>query len=230
MIKFWLNAICIYLCSNGVYAQIFEIQQGSDIYTATIKVNCEENICSGLGEVKLYDKANKKLVQTFMSEDLYFYLDENQQPSVNVIQLYDEQSPLIFDDFNFDGSLDLAIRNGNMGSYGGPTYDVYVYHKTKKKFVLSKELSDLTYLNLGMFDVDHERQRLVTMNKSGCCFHMTDEYQVIPKKGLVLVREYIEDATFAVGGDSVKVTERHLIHGKWQEKVNYYPMDEYYKD
>ena len=85
MMKFWLNAICIYLCSNGVYAQIFEIKQDSDIYTATTKMSCDENICSGLGEVKLYDKANKKLVQTFISEDLYFYLDENQQPSVNVI-------------------------------------------------------------------------------------------------------------------------------------------------
>ena len=114
-----------------------------------------------------------------------------------------------------------------MGSYGGPTYDVYVYHKTKKKFVLSEDLSNLT---LGMFYVDHEHQRLITMNKRGCCVHMTDEYQVIPKKGLILVREYIEDATFAVGEDRVKVTERNLIHGKWQEKVNYYLSDEYHKD
>ena len=216
--------------SNGLYAQIFEIQQGSDLYTAIIEVECEEDTCSGLGKVKLYSKENKKLIQNFESEDLYFYLNENQQPSVNVIQLYNEQSPLIFDDFNFDGSIDLAIRNGNMGSYRGPTYDVYVYHKNKKKFVLSEELSDLTYLNLGMFYTNHEQKRIITFNKSGCCFHVTEEYQVVPKKGLVLVKELIEDATPTVGRDRVEVTERHLINGKWQETINYYPIDEYYEN
>lgn len=227
--NFCIKLIFLCLFSGVLYAQVFEIKQGSNLYTAQIEVKCEENTCSGLGKIELYDKKYKTLIQAFESEDLYFYLNESQQPSINVVQLYGEQSPLIFDDFNFDGSEDLAIRNGNNGSYGGPTYDVYVYNKTKKKFVLSNELSNLTDENLGMFHIDSERKRLITFNKSGCCYHITEEYSVVPKKGLVLGRALIEDATSAVGSDRVKVTEQNLIHGKWKEKVKYYPIDTYYK-
>ena len=144
------------------------------------------------------------------------------------MQLYGEQSALIFADFNFDGSEDVAIRNGNYGAYGGPTYDVYVFHRTKNKFVLSEELSALTHENLGMFEVDPKQKRILTSNKSGCCYHIRSEYIVIPKHGLSLVREFIEDATVQAG--KVKVTERMLNLGRWIEKVHYYAVDEYYKN
>ena len=64
----------------------------------------------------------------FQADDLSCYLDKKLKPTVNVVQLSGEYSSLIFVDFNFDGSEDLAIRNGNEGAYSGPTYDVYVYH------------------------------------------------------------------------------------------------------
>ena len=64
--------------------------------------------------------------------------------------------------FNFKGSEDLAIRNGYEGPYDGPSYDVYVFHKTKNKFVSSEDLSALTYENLGMFDVNSKRKRMIT--------------------------------------------------------------------
>lgn len=142
--------------------------------------------------------------------------------------MYNEQSPLIFDDFNFDGSEDLAIRNGNNSGYGGPSYDIYVYHSTKKQFVPSDELTSLAYDNLGMFQTDHERKRIITFAKSGCCWHITTEYAVIPKKGLQKVYEMEEDATG--GGEFVKVITRNLINNKWVSKTKKYKLDEYYKD
>ena len=51
---------------------------------------------------------------------------------------------------------------------------------------------------------------------------------MIPKHGLSLVKEFIEDATVQEG--KVKVTERTLNHGRWIEKVQYYAVDEYYKN
>ncbi|QIO09798.1 XAC2610-related protein [Acinetobacter lanii] len=111
----------------------------------------------------------------------------------------------------------------------GLTYDVYVYHKNKKQFVYSEDLASLTRENLGMFEVDSIKKRIMTCSKGGCCYHETLQYQVLPKKGLVLVEELIEDATSAVGGERVKVTERKLIQGKWKEHNQYYPIDEYYK-
>jgi hypothetical protein len=208
---------------------IFSIKNGSKNYDALISIDtCDAEECLGFGTIKLLDKKSKKVVQTLTSENLSFYLDKNSQPTVNIVQLYNEQSPLIFDDFNFDGSEDLAIRNGNESGYGGPSYDVYVYNITKKKLVLSGELTKLATENLGMFGVDHKRKRLVTFSKSGCCWHQTVEYAVVPKKGLVMVYELIEDAT--VGNDEVLVTEKELVSKKWVVKKKKYKTEDYYKE
>lgn len=205
------------------------IKDGSERFDAHITVqSCEDESCNGKGIVKLIDKKTNQLFQTFESDDLSLFLDKDQKPTVNVIQLYNEQSPLIFDDFNFDGSEDLAIRNGNNSGYGGPSYDIYVYHSTKKQFVPSDELTSLAYDNLGMFQTDHDRKRIITFAKSGCCWHITTEYTVIPKKGLQKVYEMEEDATG--GGEFVKVITRNLINNKWVSKTKKYKLDEYYKD
>ncbi|XID75484.1 XAC2610-related protein [Alkanindiges sp. WGS2144] len=217
------------LAVSSANATTFQINNGSSLYDTKLMVDhCDKEECSGKGEIFLYKKGSKQVFQRLTSDDLFFYLQENQQPSVNVIQLYDEQSPLIFEDFNFDGQQDLAIRNGNQGSYGGPSYDVYVFNKTRQKFVPSSELTALTYENLGMFQTDSKRQRLATFAKSGCCFHVTSEYAVIPGKGLKLVYEFVEDA---MGGEQVTVTSRsyNLNTKKWHTKVKKYPLDQYYQ-
>lgn len=207
----------------------FELKDASKNYDVKINVeNCDKDECRGKAVIDLIDKKTSKKFQTFTSEDLNFYLKEDQKPTANIIQLYDEQSPLIFDDFNFDGTEDMAIRNGNESSYGGPSYEVYVFNSTKKQFVISEELTSLAYENLGMFQTDSERKRLITYAKSGCCWHLTTEYTVVPKKGLLKVYELEEDAT---GGDErVKVTKRELENDKWTANIKDYPISEYYKD
>jgi len=201
-----------------IYAQSFEIQDGSKHYNAFINTTCEQELCDAKAEIKLFKKGQKTVFQKFYSDELTMYLDNNSKPSANVVQIYGEQSPLIFGDFNFDGTEDVAIRNGNDGAYGGPVYDIYVFNKTKHKFVFSKELSSLTQENLGMFTIDEARKRIITFNKSGCCYHTTSEYIVVPKKDLLLVEETIQEAT----ENKVTVTSRQLIHGKWREKVKYF--------
>jgi len=214
---------------NISYAEYsFLIEDGSKKYNATINVEaCDSSSCEGKATVKIFHKKGNAFTQTLSSDGIYFSLDSIQKPSVNIIQLYNEQSPLIFEDFNFDGTEDLAVRNGNFSSYGGPSYDVYVYHSTKKKFVISKELTDLVLDNLGMFQTDHKRKRLITFSKSGCCWHMKTEYAVIPKKGLLKVYEFEEDA--ASGGDFMTVTTRKLIGNKWVETSKKHKIAEYYK-
>ena len=226
----WLSAVaCCLFPLVSSHAASFKVTDGSKLYDAVITVaQCEKDTCSGSGKISLYSKGSKKLIQQLASEDLYFYLQDKQQPSVNVIQLYNEQSPLIFDDFNFDRQQDLAIRNGNNSSYGGPSYDVYVFNKTRKKFVLSDELTTLAEENLGMFQTDHQRKRLITLAKSGCCYHETSEYVVVPGKGLKMVQQLIEDATGAV--EQVKVTTRILVNNRWQQTVKRYKISDYYKD
>ena len=229
MKKSILYLVFIIILSNSSFGQYkYEIQNGSKNYFAKMNVeNCLDDHCEGNGTINLFDKETKKLIQTFTSDDLYFYYDTNKKPTVNVIQLYNEQSPLIFDDFNFDGSEDLAIRNGNHSSYGGPSYDIYVSNLSKTKFFLSSELTELVEENLGMFETDSKRKRIITYSKSGCCWHQKSEYMVIPNKGLKLVYIFEEDAT---GGEFVKVITKKLIKNKWKVKIEKFKLDEYYKD
>jgi hypothetical protein len=205
----------------------FELKDASKNYNVKIDVqNCDKDECRGKATIEFVDKKTSKKFQTLTSDDLDFYLTADQQPTANIIQLYDEQSPLIFDDFNFDGTEDVAIRNGNQSGYGGPSYDVYVFNSTKKQFVQSEELTSLAYENLGMFQTDSERKRLITYSKSGCCWHITTEYSIIPHRGLVKVYEVEEDAT---NGERVKVTTKEFKDDKWIMNSKDYPIDEYYK-
>ena len=77
-----------------------------------------------------------------------------------------------------------------------------------------------------MFQTDRERKRIVTFQKSGCCWHITTEYSVVPKKGLVKVYELEEDAQ---GGEFVIVTTRELVNDKWIIKEETFKLDDYYK-
>ena len=95
--------------------------------------------------------------------------------------------------------------------------------------MLSNELTALAYENLGMFQTDAKRKRIITFAKSGCCFHVTSEYAVIPNKGLKLVHEVTEDATGT--GEQVEVTTKsyNLHTKKWRTTLKKYPLDQYYQ-
>lgn len=217
------------LLGTVVFAQNhFELKDASKNFDVKINVEyCAEDECQGKATIALLDKKTSKIFQTLTSDNLNFYLNKDQKPTANIIQLYNEQSPLIFDDFNFDGTEDMAIRNGNESSYGGPSYDVYVFNINKKQLVLSEELTVLAHENLGMFNTDSERKRLITYSKSGCCWHLTTEYSVLPQRGLFKVYELEEDAT---GGEKVKVIRKEFIDDKWTTHIKTYPINEYYKD
>lgn len=123
----------------------FEIKNASKNYDVKIEtLPTEDEIYGGKATVQLFLKNSKQIFQTFYSDELKVIADKPIEQDSKVVQLLVDQGDLMFGDFNFDGSEDLAIRNGNYGAYGGPVYDVYVFNKTKQKFVLSKELSALT--------------------------------------------------------------------------------------
>ena len=206
----------------------FIINDGSTRYSAKLYVShCDAEECQGEGRIQLFDKANQRFVHTCRSDDLNCFLTAEQKPTVNVIQLYDEQSPLIFNDFNFDGSEDLAIRNGNQGSYSGPSYDVYVFNQSRGQFVLSEELTALAYENLGMFQTDPVRKRLTVFAKSGCCWHQTTEYAVVPKRGLVATKILTEDAARPDGRYVYVTTEtrKNGVNGKMVSKTKKYKTE-----
>lgn len=187
--------------------------------------NCDSDTCSGTGVINIKDAKSKALIQTIKSDDLFFFKDTLAKTSTDDTVLYDEQSPIIIGDFNFDNYADLAIRNGSNGGYGAPSYDIYLFNTTNKKFVLSEPLTKLASENQGMFFVDEIEKLLTTFSKDGCCWHKTDQYQVTNNQP-VLIYSLIEDASDE--GDNVLITEKELIDGKWVTTTKKLSQKEYY--
>ena len=100
-----------------------------------------------------------------------------------------------------------------------------MFNSTKQRFVKSEELTDLVVDNLGMFEVNHARKRLICKEKSGCCLLLKTEYEVVFRKGLRKVRE-VEEAS---DGETVKVTTRELRNGQWVSNLKKYKVADYYK-
>ena len=199
--------------------QKFEIKNASKIYDARVEVEkCETETCSGKLKVELFKKSATKSFQTINLDETEFAIEEAQLTDSK--KMYDYQSILFFEDYNFDGVEDLSIRDGNYSGYGGPSYHIYLFSPRSKQFIFSQPFTDLGQgAYLGMFRIDRKRKRLTASSKSGCCLHRTDEFIVVnnrPKK----VFEELEDATIA-DEKRVRITTKRLIKGRWKTTVKY---------
>jgi hypothetical protein len=198
---------------NAFAQQAFEVKDASEKFDARIEVEkCDESFCEGKTTYTIFEKGGTKVFQKFDFENSVIQLGENEQPLTNITLLYDEQSALHFDDFNFDGVNDLALNDGNNGGYGSPSYQVYLFSKKQNKFVHSKSFTELAQ-QLGMFEVDAEKKMLFVFSKSGCCWHQTEGYSVKNNRP-VKIYEQIEDATGT--GDFVTITTKEKVNGKWR--------------
>jgi hypothetical protein len=124
----------------------------------------------------------------------------------------DDAPKIIADDFDFDGNEDFAVHDADSGSYGGPSYSVFLYRAASKQFVRSAALSNLTEQSLGFPDVDHVRHRLRVFSKSGCCIHWASEYGVI---GGIPLRMKTESEEAAPDEQCILRLEERRADGTW---------------
>lgn len=178
------------------------------VLTAT--QDCDDDSCGGEGFIIVYGPNNEELFRVgsrARPNQLHFDVNDG-KPASNVRQLpYGEHSLIISDDFDFDGDADLAIRDGDNGCYGGPSFDVHL--KSEDGFVRSPELAELTVGFCGLFQVDAKHKQLRTMTKSGCCWHEYTTYDVVDGKprAIEVVTETLEETT-----------EKRLVREKWVVK------------
>ncbi|WP_169741224.1 lysozyme inhibitor LprI family protein [Andreprevotia chitinilytica] len=177
----------------------------------------DDGTCEGPGQVQIYAKGGKSPLQTINMDNIYVSFSKSKQPLTNSAAMYDYQGVINVGDFNFDGQEDIAIQNGNNGSYSGPSYDVYLFSTKTKKFEYNDSFSSLIESTLGFFQVDPKRKRLATMAKDGCCYHEFTEYAVVNNEPVAVARR-IEDMRNG-DGDTVVVTEETLVNGKWKSKT-----------
>lgn len=171
--------LLFHLSSLGISAQTYHIKDFSKEYYAEIvtnKDNAEEQ------KLRIIENQSKKtLIKENVQLDNYDFEDTKS----NIRELpYGHQSIIIYDDFNFDGKKDLAIKYGNESCYSGPSYNVYL--KEKNEFVKSEEFTDLAKNYCGFFSVDKEKKQLYTMTKSGCCWHQYSDFMIKNNKPFLI--------------------------------------------
>ena len=212
--------LIILLAASSVIAQkTFELKNASKYFDVKVNVaKCDEDYCSGRAKFSFYKKSSSTPYQVIDLPDTLIQLENDGKPLVNDTLLYDEQSVIDVDDYNFDGMEDIAIATGQNGSYGMPSYNVYLSSRAAGKFVYNAALSKLGS-HLGMFKVDKKSKTLETFDKDGCCWHITERYRVVNNRP-VKVFEETEDATNP-NTSRVKVTTKTLVSGKWKTSVRY---------
>jgi hypothetical protein len=214
-----------FLFSASAFGQkTFELKNASKYFDIKVEVAaCEDGYCTGQAKFSFFKKGGTKAYQVIDLDNTQIQLSESGQPLTNVTLLYDDQSVVNVGDYNFDGIEDVAICDGPNGSYGGPSYRVYLSSRSAGKFVYSKEFSALGE-HLGMFEIDVKRKRLTTLDKSGCCYHIAEEFVVVRNKP-VKVRSVEEDLSGTDDGRT-KITTKTLVGGKWKTTVKYGKREE----
>jgi hypothetical protein len=227
MKHFILISLFAIFCLPTMAQKTFVLKDASKSFDIVISAaKCENGYCSGKASFAFYKKGGTNPYQVINLPDTLIQLDENGNAQANISLLYDSQSAINIDDFNFDGMEDVAICDGANGSYGSPSYQVYLSSRTAGKFVHSKTFSELG-THLGMFAVDKKKKVLRIFGKSGCCWHVTEEYAVVNNRPVrVFVEE--EDARMSdeKNANKVKITTKRLVKGKWQTKVKYVKREE----
>jgi hypothetical protein len=215
----------VLLLTPATFAQkTFDLTDASEYFDIKVKVEkCDDNYCEGKATFSFYKKGGSTPYQVINLPDTQIQLGDGGKPLTNVTMLYDNQSVIDIGDFNFDGMEDVAICDGANGSYGGPSYRIYLSSKAAKKFVYNAAFSALGK-HLGMFTVDKEKKTLETFDKDGCCWHIAERYSVIAGRP-VKVWEEVEDAMIK-DETKVKVTTKTLVGGKWKTSVKYVKREE----
>ncbi|MGO2339622.1 MAG: XAC2610-related protein [Psychrobacter sp.] len=217
------------LLSYSALAQTYQIQDFSDDYYAVI----EEIDGNDYGDeankiVKIIDeKTHKILISQPASIDIKYELSNSEEHqlgekiSANIVSIpYGEHSVLIYDDFNFDGQKDLAIKDGRNSCYGGPSYQVYL--KDGNTFVYSQGFTELAQNYCGFFGFNKTTKTLDTMSKSGAAWHEYSKYKVIDNQPVavhVLVEEYNSKGL-------ISITESTRVNGEMVED-SYEMLPEY---
>ncbi|KGN77502.1 hypothetical protein HW49_10915 [Porphyromonadaceae bacterium COT-184 OH4590] len=168
----------------------------SDKYYAIVNIKPEEeNEVFKKGIVSIISKSDKKEIIIIESDELTFDLNENGNIETNIIEYpYGKQSIIICQDFNFDGINDLAVMDGYLSCYHGPSFQIYL--DTPNGLQYSQDFTELAHNYCGMFDVDYEKQLIYTMTKSGCCWHRFSTFKVINDTPQLILSEEQDTRTY----------------------------------
>jgi len=222
--KTFLIFVLLFISTNSYAQNKFVVEYFSSNYYCIVYITNSNNT-ENPGWIAIYDNnSNEELIRV-ESEGINLDLNDEKTIENNNILPYNEQSLIIYEDFNFDGVEDFAIQDSHHGGYGSPTYRIYI--SEDNKFVYNEKFTELGQDYLGMFNVDHEKKIISTMQKSGCCYHEYSDFIVennVPK----VISIITEDATKE--DEYVYITTEKYIDGNWTTTTRKEKIKDYYKE
>ncbi|MEZ4372591.1 MAG: FG-GAP repeat protein [Polyangiaceae bacterium] len=206
----------------------FEVTKASEQHDFRIALDsdCDDSAfipgeCARKGSVSVLKKGTSEVLQRLEQSEIWMQFEDSGELMLNSAELYEYQGTINVGDFNFDGREDFAVQADQSGAYGGPTFAVYLYRASTKRFVHSKVMSRFTQENLGFFDVDPARKQITTFSKSGCCTHWSHTYEMRGERPMLVGRWYQELADNAGWID----TEQRLVKGRWVTSIKTRPEE-----
>lgn len=149
-IVFKLGLLVGLLFATSAFAQkTFDIKNASKYFDINVRIaKCDDRTCRGEAAFSFYKKGGSTPYQVIKLDDTFAYVDLSTESPVDQTLSDDIREIVYVDDYDFDGMDDVAICNGLNGSYGSPSYNVYLSSRAAKKFVYSKAFPALVRISL----------------------------------------------------------------------------------
>lgn len=210
-----LILIASFFLTLSAYGRGFELSGLPSGWKASVTIDhCNQRICRGNGHIILHKDGFRQRI-----DSKHLLLNSDNLPEAGAtLSAEDSQSLLVMKDFNFDGQLDAAVRNGNNSLNRSASYDIYTQEQTGH-FTFDEDLSELALYGVGLFEVDARRQVLITTAKTGCCFRTFEEWKIFPDEGWQEVGRSTWDGFRSE--DTILVTEEKLVKGRWEDSSRY---------
>jgi len=205
------------LCSSAIAQKTYEFRNSSKSYNVRLAIeNCDENVCSGEGEFSIFRKGRKKPFQVLKTAT-EFRVEGAKQLDPRIMHNY--QHLVFFEDYNFDGVKDLAIRDGNHNFDDGPSYQIYLFSPKTKRFIHNRAFTNLNQTNyIGAMQVDEKKKVIRAFSRRYEKWESTEEFRVVRGNRLKKVYQKTEDYT---DKNRIKYTTKRLVKGKWQTNIRY---------
>src|SRR5687768_4250931 len=101
--------IVVLVLSIEVHAQnTYRLNDASKVVDVGIEITCDKKLLEGCGPLKV-SFYRKRSDRPFQRIDLELTQMWDEAPTANIINGYDGQSIINFNDYNFDGAEDVAI-------------------------------------------------------------------------------------------------------------------------
>jgi len=157
------------------------------------KINLDEDQTNQVfksGKISILTINGNKEIYSIESNSITIEVEHNGKQKMEIP--YNNQDVILFQDFNFDNEMDLAISESY--SSKGPSYSISLYKNDA--FVFDSEFTEIIKNSQGNFELDASSKNIYTTSSGGCCYHSYSTYDV--KNGRAfLISEVVTEIDFA---------------------------------